>query len=163
MIMGTDESKMNEPYKKIGAVASEALLNIRTVRACRAEGNILARYDEQVNSVTKLMLKRKPKEAFAYSFAMASLLTVFLVVFLYGPWLIENCPASVAGDGSISDCREYSENPEYKPFITPTEMFQAMMCIMWGAMGAGGSAIFMVDANKARIASADVFQIIDRE
>jgi ABC-type multidrug transport system fused ATPase/permease subunit len=153
MVMGDgDVEKANKPYKKIGAVASEALLNIRTVRACRAESNILARYDAQVVSVTKLMLKRKPAEGIAYGLAMAISFVIYVVVFVYGPWLVEHDE-----DGNLIT------DQDGVGLITPTEMFQAMFCIMFGAMGAGMGAVFVTDAKKAKIASADVFQILDRE
>ena len=41
--------------------------------------------------------------------------------------------------------------------------FQAMFCVMFGVMGAGMGAIFIQDAKKAKLASADVFMVIDRE
>ena len=37
--------------------------------------------------------------------------------------------------------------------------FQAMFCVMFGVMGAGMGAIFIQDAKKAKLASADVFMV----
>jgi ATP-binding cassette subfamily B (MDR/TAP) protein 1 len=140
MIMGDPNSELaSAPYKKIGAVAAEALINIRTVRACRAEANILQRYDECVKTVTDEMLAKKPREGFAYGFAFGMIFLVYVVVFVYGPWLAE------------------------EGYIEATEMFQAMFCVMFGVMGAGMGAIFIQDAKKAKLASADVFMVIDRQ
>merc|ERR1711988_1268453 len=42
-------------------------------------------------------------------------------------------------------------------------MFKALFCMMFGAMGAGMGAIFMQDADKAKLAAYDMLKIMDRE
>merc|ERR1711988_112312 len=42
-------------------------------------------------------------------------------------------------------------------------MFKALFCMMFGAMGAGMGAIFMQDADKAKLAACDMLAIMDRE
>merc|ERR1719301_275156 len=46
-------------YTESGAIASEAVLNIRTVRACRAEKQILSRFSEKL----QIILQKKSGES----------------------------------------------------------------------------------------------------
>jgi len=42
-------------------------------------------------------------------------------------------------------------------------MFKALNCVMFGAMGAGMGAAFLAEAEKAKIASFDMFTLLDRK
>jgi len=125
-------------FGKAAAVATEALLNMRTVRALRAEKNVQDRYAAQVMTTMEVQLGNKWKEALGYGLAMAMVFLLYIIVFVAGPMF--------ADEG----------------WTDADDMFTAMFCIMFGAMGAGMGAMFLVDANKAKLACADLFQVIDR-
>merc|ERR1712139_476609 len=76
-------------YAESGAASSEAVLNIRTVRACRAEPEILGRFAEMVNAIAKKKGKGSLKSGIAYGFGMMSIFLFYLVVFSYGPYNVE--------------------------------------------------------------------------
>ncbi|KAH8096090.1 hypothetical protein JL720_3440 [Aureococcus anophagefferens] len=103
LIMG-DGGESGGAHSGASAVASEAVLHVRTVRAARAEADVLARFAKITDAVAA-----------------------------------------------------------EKGWCSPTDMWKALFCIMFGAFGAGSSAIFAQDANKAKIAAFDVFAVLDRD
>merc|ERR1719399_2190777 len=79
------------------------------------------------------------KSGFAYGFGMAIIFILYVICFSYGPYNVD------------------------EGFCDGEEMFKALFCMMFGAMGAGMGAMFMQDANKAKLAAYDMFAILDRE
>jgi ABC-type multidrug transport system fused ATPase/permease subunit len=69
---------------------------------------------------------------------MAMMFVLYIIVFAYGPYCVD------------------------EGFCKSDEMFKALFCLMFGAMGAGMGAIFFQDANKAKLAAYDMFKILDR-
>merc|ERR1712159_786158 len=125
-------------YSESGAIASEAVLNIKTVRACRAEKQVLGRFNSKLQAIVKKKTSESAKSGFAYGFGMAIIFVLYVICFSYGPYNVD------------------------EGFCDGEEMFKALFCMMFGAMGAGMGAIFMQDANKAKLAAYDMFAILDR-
>ena len=69
---------------------------------------------------------------------MGVIFILYIIVFTYGPWNVDH------------------------GFCEPVEMFKALFCIMFGAMGAGMGAIFAADASKAKLAAHEMFRVLDR-
>eukprot|EP00746_Dinoflagellata_sp_MGD_P002986 gnl/MRDRNA2_/MRDRNA2_105825_c0_seq1.p1 gnl/MRDRNA2_/MRDRNA2_105825_c0~~gnl/MRDRNA2_/MRDRNA2_105825_c0_seq1.p1 ORF type:complete len:1270 (-),score=303.55 gnl/MRDRNA2_/MRDRNA2_105825_c0_seq1:59-3868(-) len=139
LMYGNEGTGDGGAYSEVGAVASEAVLNIRTVRACRAEKQVLSNFSEKVNVVLKKKSSESVKSGFAYGFGMAIFFVLYIIVFWYGPFCVD------------------------EGFCDGEEMFKALFAMMFGAMGAGMGAIFMQDGNKAKLAAYDMFAILDRE
>jgi len=79
------------------------------------------------------------KSGFAYGFGMAIIFILYVICFSYGPYNVD------------------------EGFCDGEEMFKALFCMMFGAMGAGMGAIFMQDADKAKLAAHDMLKLMDRE
>jgi ABC-type multidrug transport system fused ATPase/permease subunit len=126
-------------YSESGAIASEAVLNIKTVRACRAEKQVLGHFNSKLQAIVKKKTSESAKSGFAYGFGMAIIFILYVICFSYGPYNVD------------------------EGFCDGEEMFKALFCMMFGAMGAGMGAIFMQDADKAKLAAYDMLKIMDRE
>jgi len=124
-------------YSVSGEIASEAILNIRTVRALMAEGQVTKSFNKIIDNLAVKEARGAPMKGLAFGFGNAVMFTVYIAGFGYG--------AVLADDG-----------------LEPDKMYQALMCIMFGAMGASFAATFSGDAGRAKLASYDVFTIIDR-
>ena len=138
LIMG-DGGESGGAHSGASAVASEAVLHVKTVRAARAEADVLARFAKITDAVAAEKVGAAWKGGVAYGLGMAIIFTLYLVVFAFGPVCVD------------------------EGWCSPTDMWKALFCIMFGAFGAGSSAIFAQDANKAKIAAFDVFAVLDRE
>ena len=138
LIMG-DAGESGGAHSGAAAVASEAVLHVKTVRAARAEADVLARFAKITDAVAAEKVGAAWKGGVAYGLGMAIIFTLYLVVFAFGPVCVD------------------------EGWCSPTDMWKALFCIMFGAFGAGSSAIFAQDANKAKIAAFDVFAVLDRE
>ena len=125
-------------YERIGAIASEAVVNIRTVRACRAEPDIVRRFEEQLAVITHTKTGESLQSGMVYGVGMAIIFVLYVVVFAFGPWTVD------------------------RGFCDGEQMFKALFSIMFGVFGAGMGAVFGQDANKAKIAAADMFNVLDR-
>ncbi|KAH8063788.1 ATPase [Aureococcus anophagefferens] len=128
LIMG-DGGESGGAHSGASAVASEAVLHVRTVRAARAEADVLARFAKITDAVAAEKVGAAWKGGVAYGLGMAIIFTLYLVVFAFGPVCVD------------------------EGWCSPTDMWKALFCIMFGAFGAGSSAIFAQDANKAKIAA----------
>ena len=130
-------------HAQSGAIANEAVLNIRTVRACRAERDVLARFSAKVGEITREKIKGAWKAGLGFGIGNGTFFILYVIVFVVGP----RC--SDAG-------------PDDPAYCEPVDMFKALNCVMFGAMGAGMAAAFLAEAEKAKIASYDMFALLDR-
>mmetsp|Transcript_116926 Transcript_116926/g.376134 ORF Transcript_116926/g.376134 Transcript_116926/m.376134 type:complete len:1290 (+) Transcript_116926:36-3905(+) len=136
-VMGGGDADAAAKYSVSGEIASEAILNIRTVRALMAEGQVTKGFNAVVNELAAKEGRGAPRKGFAFGFGNAIMFMVYLLGFGYG--------AVLADEG-----------------LAPNKMYQALMCIMMGAMGASFAVAFSGDTSKAKLAAFDVFAIIDR-
>eukprot|EP00405_Crypthecodinium_cohnii_P047036 CAMPEP_0206588098 /NCGR_PEP_ID=MMETSP0325_2-20121206/38058_1 /ASSEMBLY_ACC=CAM_ASM_000347 /TAXON_ID=2866 /ORGANISM="Crypthecodinium cohnii, Strain Seligo" /LENGTH=1279 /DNA_ID=CAMNT_0054096267 /DNA_START=144 /DNA_END=3983 /DNA_ORIENTATION=+ len=136
-MLGAGAADASGKYSVSGEIASEAILNIRTVRALLAEGQVTTSFNKVIDDLCVKEAKGAPMKGLAFGFGNAVMFTVYIAGFGYGAVLID--------DG-----------------LEPNNMYQALMCIMFGAMGASFAATFSGDAGRAKLASYDVFNIIDR-
>merc|ERR1712048_758090 len=129
----------NKAYSVAGEISSEAILNIRTVRALLLEEQSLTLFSDQVWSIATKQAKGAWKNGVAFGLGNAVILGFFTAGFACGAWLIDEGRTDMEA------------------------VMVSMMCVMGGAMGAGMSMGFAPDANKAKLAAHDVFRLIDRE
>ncbi|KAH8046955.1 ATPase [Aureococcus anophagefferens] len=133
LIMG-DGGESGGAHSGASAVASGGL-TVRTV-ARRAEASVLA-VRENHGRRGRGEVGAAWKGGVAYGLGMAIIFTLYLVVFAFGPVCVD------------------------EGWCSPTDMWKALFCIMFGAFGAGSSAIFAQDANKAKIAAFDELAGLD--
>lgn len=136
--MGAGDADATGKYSVSGEIASEAILNVRTVRALMAEQQCTSSFKQVVDQLASKEAKGAPMKGFAFGFGNAIMFTVYILGFGLGARLI---------DGGLE----------------PNRMYQALMCIMMGAMGASFAVAFSGDVSKAKLACFDVFRIMDRE
>lgn len=129
----------NDAYTGAYETATEAIINIRTVRALAGESYSGRLFDDAVLQVSQKEAKESPKKGLAFGVGNALMFCVYMLAFGYGSQLID------------------------WGLIRPDKMYQSLFCILFGVMSAGMAAGFMPDAAKGLIAAADTFRIIDRE
>ena len=128
-----------DDYAGAGALSSEAILNVRTVRALVAEPSILKMYDERVQAPYKKELGACLKSGILFGFSVAIMYLLYIVGFLYGGYLVQENAISVTG------------------------MFRAIFCTLFGLFGAGIALAGLQDMDSAKLAAYDMFGVIDRK
>jgi len=126
-------------FSAASQVASEAVLNIRTVRALMAGPHILHLYEKAVQRVARQAIKQAPWNGLAVGFGNGVNFLPYVAAFAIGARLIED-------DG-----------------LEGHKMFQSLFCLMFGMMGVGLAMAFAPDAALGRLAAHDVFKLVDRK
>jgi len=122
-----------------GAVAAEAVANIRTVRALRSEAQPLGLYSKAVQRVASRESMTAFQRGLAYAFSSSSIYLIYIVSFWYGARLVDRRVAEPAG------------------------VYQSLLGIVFGCVGASMAASFAPDAARGRLAAHDIFRLVDRE
>lgn len=138
MFMGTNPD--SDAYSQAYETATESVLNIRTVRALACEKKISDIFQAAVDEIAAKEKKKAPMKGLAMGIGNAFMYVIFIVAFLYGAYLTQV--------GAIED---------------NVAMYQALFCMMFGAMGAGFAAGFLPSAAEGMLAAYDVFKVLDRE
>jgi len=128
----------SEKYSVSGQIASEAILNIRTVRALMTEQQCLKSFVAVIDDIAVNERKAAPFKGFAFGFGNALIYSLYILGFGYGAILVDQG-------------------------LEPNRMYQAIMCIILSVLGAASAVTFTTDSAKAKLAAHDVFTIIDRE
>jgi len=127
-----------EKYSVSGEIACEAILNIRSVRALMVEQQCMHGFAKSINRIAAKESKGVPLKGFAFGFGNSMIYVVYILGFGYG--------AVLADEG-----------------LEPDKMYQALVCVMLGMMGACLTLAFTSDSAKGKLAAHDVFATIDRE
>jgi len=137
MMPGTGNNPADSAYHSSYEAATEAIINIRTVRALVAEQYSLNLFSTSVKLVAKTEAAGAWKKGVAFGFGNASMFVIYIIAFSYGSYLIDQ--------GS-----------------SPQTVFQSLFSIMFGIMGAAMAATFMPNGMAGKMAAYETFRIIDR-
>ena len=118
-------------------VASEAVQNMKTVRALTAEYEALYLYEQLSMKKVNNELKRAWSNGAIFGFSMGAIFLPYSLGYWYGGKLV--------ADGEL-DLQNLS---------------QALLGLLLGALGAGQALSFMADIATAKAATHDVFNLLD--
>jgi ABC-type multidrug transport system fused ATPase/permease subunit len=120
-------------------VVSEALQNVRTLKASRAEGFVTDLYIKYLNKGDAKQGKGALIGAFTYGISVGIGAAAYAIAFYYGGYLVVNKGLNVV------------------------DFTQSLMGILMAAGGAGQALVFLPDANQAKVAAIDFFALFDAE
>ena len=138
-MMGIGEGGDSPEVTASGGIVAETILQVKTVRALRAEDEFIGRYRKAVKNIRDAELAKCFKGGFAFGFSNGLIFGVYIVGFWYGTEL-------VIEDG-----------------LSPKDMFKSVMCILFAGMGAGQAGAMMPNVKRATTSAHDIFQLIDRQ
>ncbi|KJE88541.1 multidrug resistance protein 1a [Capsaspora owczarzaki ATCC 30864] len=126
-------------YQKSGKVASEAIENARTVTTLNKQAFFLSNFEHELVFPYHLGVKKSHVAGVGFGFSQAMMFFTYAVAFYYGGVLV--------GDGEQ----------------TFPEMIRTFTAIVFSAMAAGQMSTLATDADKARIACYNIFELLDRK
>ncbi|CAD7928077.1 unnamed protein product [Amoebophrya sp. A120] len=138
VIMGMGGESESPEVIASGGIMAEVVLNLKTVRAMRAEHDFWKTYSNAVVGVRDKEVKKALPSGFAFGFSNGIIFGVYVVGFWYGAVLMRD-------EG-----------------LAPGDMFKAVMCIIFAGMGAGQAGAAMPSIAKAKAAAHDIFELADR-
>mmetsp|Transcript_6186 Transcript_6186/g.9532 ORF Transcript_6186/g.9532 Transcript_6186/m.9532 type:complete len:1380 (+) Transcript_6186:167-4306(+) len=128
-----------DAYEKAGALAGEAIANVRTVSAFTAEQLLLDKYNVLLEGPLKIGVRRGFISGFFMGFSFFCMFATYALGFWYGAKLIEQ------GE------------------LTFTQLMRIFMAIIFMAMGIGQINSIGPNVQKAREATTAIFALIDRK
>lgn len=128
----------SDKYKEGDEIATETILNIRTVRALGCEGYMTTLYSDIVWRIANTNAGGAWKVGTSFGFGNMLMFGIYILAFGYGAVLID--------DRNIDG----------------RDMYQSLFAIMFGAFGAGMAMSFVPDAQKGLVAAHDTFAAMDR-
>ncbi|OQR88850.1 ATP-binding Cassette (ABC) superfamily [Achlya hypogyna] len=131
--------KVSDSLTFSGSLATEAIVNARTVTSLGLQENLIAKYDVLLQAPLKDGTRESHINGLLNGFSTFSMFAVYALVFWYGGKLIN--------EGTIT----------YK------EMMRTMMAVMMAAQGMGQTAGFLSDTDSAKKAAREIFAIVERE
>ncbi|KYQ88935.1 ABC transporter B family protein [Tieghemostelium lacteum] len=167
--------KNKEAYGNSIQVATEAIGGIRTVSSFTCEDKVMDKFKDCLKKPLKDSRRKANVSGFAFGFSQATLYFIYTLTYWYGGKLVDD------GEWHASDStiEEYCSTPEKlaafgfdnfdqcKKTFDTTEGFGAMMRVFFAiimcAMGIGNTAAFAPDIAKAKVATSDIFKIVDRQ
>ncbi|ESW35236.1 hypothetical protein PHAVU_001G218000 [Phaseolus vulgaris] len=126
-------------YEEASQVANDAVGSIRTVASFCAEEKVMELYRKKCEGPMKAGIRQGLISGTGYGLSFFLLFTVYAVNFYAGARLVE------AGKASISD------------------VFLVFFALTMASVGISQSSSLVPDSNKAKIATASIFRIIDRK
>ncbi|CAD7928609.1 unnamed protein product [Amoebophrya sp. A25] len=138
VLMGQGSGGESPEVVASGGIIAEVILNLKTVRAMRAERDFLKTYLQAVETIKNKEVKSALPAGFGFGFSNGIIFGVYVVGFWYGAKLIKE-------EG-----------------LSATDMFRAVMCIIFAGMGAGQAGAAMPSVAKAKTAAHDIFELADR-
>ena len=125
--------------KQAALVASEAVQNMRTIRALIAEVSALELYEFYANQRVMEESKNSFKSAFVFGTSMMVAFLPYALGFYIGGLFVN--------DGSLS----------------MQDMMQALLGLILTSVGAGQALAYLPDIKAAKAASHDIFKLLDTE
>merc|ERR1719362_969649 len=138
MIIGSDSIE-RVAFEKSAKLAVEAISNIRTVAGLRCEEKYINMYTEQLALPFELNKNRSHKRGAIFGFSQGIQYLSWGLTLWFGGYLVDIGKASF------------------------TEVYIVQNAIIGGAGMIGYSFAFVSDFNKAMVAAARVFQLLDRK
>ncbi|MBA0802451.1 hypothetical protein Gohar_012738 [Gossypium harknessii] len=126
-------------YEEASQVASDAVGSIRTVASFCAEEKVMQLYKKKCEGPMKTGIRQGLISGSGFGLAFFLLFSVYATSFYAGAQLVEHGQA------------------------TFTDVFQVFLALTMAAVGISQSSSFAPDSNKAKIAAASIFAIIDRQ
>ncbi|KAF1315606.1 Multidrug resistance protein abc superfamily, partial [Globisporangium splendens] len=130
---------LSDELAEVGAHASEALSNIRTVASLGLEKSISDKFSALLEAPLKSGRREAQLNGFAVGFASFILFATYSLVFWYGGVLVD------------------------KNDITFKQLMRTLMAIMMASQGVGSAASFLGDSGNAVKSGAAIVAIRDRE
>jgi ABC-type multidrug transport system fused ATPase/permease subunit len=134
MLKMKDDAKMAQ---QAAQVASEAVQNMKTVRALNAEAETLYLYEQLSMKRTVIEQKKAWTSGLIFGFAMGAIFLPYSLGYWYGGRLV------ASGELDLQN------------------LTQALVGLLLSAMGAGQALSFMADVAVAKAAAHDVFVLLD--
>ncbi|OQR88680.1 ATP-binding Cassette (ABC) superfamily [Thraustotheca clavata] len=122
-----------------GSLATEAIVNARTVSALGLQETLVAKYDDLLVQPMQEGIRESHINGIMNGFSTFSMFAVYALVFWYGNKLIVN------------------------KTIDFQEMIRTLMAVMMAAQGMGQTAGWMGDTDAAKKAAREIFTIIERK
>ncbi|GLE03422.1 hypothetical protein PINS_up012324 [Pythium insidiosum] len=129
---------LSDDLAAVGAHASEALRNIRTVKALGLEARLAIGFDELLQTPLRNGCREARVNGLAISFTSFIIFLAYAIVFWYG--------------GSLVDRREISFH----------QLMRTLMAIILSAQGVGNAASFLGEAENATRAGTAIVAVDDR-
>lgn len=131
-------AKSKQAYEASGQVATEAIMNMRTVLSLGLQDKFSGFYLESLQAPDSAARRSAVISGFGFAFAESSQFLIWALAFWYG--------SKLAGQG---DC----------PF---NDMMKAISAVLFSAIMIGQLSSLMPDFGKARAAAASIYAILDR-
>jgi ATP-binding cassette, subfamily B (MDR/TAP), member 1 len=138
MMSGFDSSAKKD-FASSGAIASEAVDNIRSVTGVGIQDYWLDRYGESLQAPLKKGRKSALVTGIAFGFAEFSLFGLWAVAFWVGAKFIENGQCTFLG------------------------LMKAVTGLLFAGLSLGNVSMFMPDIAAANVAATNIFRLLDRE
>jgi len=132
-------AKGNEHLEDAGKVATEAIVNIRTVASLTREPRFIGEYKKIIDIPQSQNLKKAHIFGITFSFTQSLIFFAYAAIFMFGAFLIS------------------------KGIINYENMFKVFSAIIFGAMAVGQASQFAPDYGKAKSAAARIFKLWDNK
>ncbi|KAK8588140.1 hypothetical protein V6N13_087088 [Hibiscus sabdariffa] len=126
-------------YEEASQVANDAVGSIRTVASFCAEEKVMQLYKKKCDGPMKTGIRQGLISGAGYGLSFFFLFNVYATSFYGGAQLVEHGHATFA------------------------DVFRVFLALSMAVVGISQSSTFTPDSNKAKIAAASIFAIIDRE
>ncbi|KAI9290446.1 hypothetical protein K502DRAFT_274677, partial [Neoconidiobolus thromboides FSU 785] len=131
--------KTKKSYELVSQIASESIVNIRTIAGLTKENIFFDDYITRVNVAHKSALSGAIKASFGYSLSMGSPFLINALAFWYGTTLVAS--------------GEYDF----------TQMFQVITAVLFTGIALGQSSSQLTTFVKSKVAAIDLFELLDRQ
>ncbi|XP_039012159.1 ABC transporter B family member 4-like [Hibiscus syriacus] len=126
-------------YEEASQVANDAVGSIRTVASFCAEEKVMQLYKKKCEAPIKTGLRQGLISGTGYGLSFFFLFSVYATSFYAGAQLVEH------------------------GYTTFTDVFRVFLALTMAAVGISQTSSFAPDSNKAKIAAASIFAIVDRK
>lgn len=130
--------KSRDAYNKVGKIASETILNIRTVATLTKEQHFIDIYKKNIEYPHKMTLKASFISAIGFGFSQGIMFFAYAIAYYYGSRLI------------------------LWGLYGPGDVIKVIFAIIFTAMAAGQASTFLPNVSKAKLAAESVFELLDR-
>jgi len=137
VVWGTGSRKDDVSSKQAALVASEAVQNMRTVKALTAEARVLESYTVFSSQRVSEENRKATKSSLVFGLAASVVFLPYALGFYVGGLYVDNNT------------------------LTLTDMMQVLLGLMLTSMGAGQALAFLPDIKAAKAASHDIFSFLD--
>jgi ATP-binding cassette, subfamily B (MDR/TAP), member 1 len=128
----------NKMYEESGAIASEAVDNVRTIAGLGVQPCFISKYEDKLAVPLASGRKSAIVAGVAFGFAEASMFGLWAIAFWTGAKFIEQGHCDFLG------------------------LMRAVNGLLFAGMTLGNVSIFMPDIGKSRLAATKIFRLLDR-